>query len=305
MTLHQLRDLLAVVQHGGFRAAARALDVSQAGLTKNIAKFEKECGFELLDRRAKGIVLTERGQGFIHYAQVLVQEAEQAERWIKHQGSIPSESLSVGVSIEPLLRFVHVVIEDYRARLPNVVLRLKQSVASQLLAEVRESKIEFAVTRLPNDFHASDLRVEALCNADSVVVARHGHPCANATSMAQLVDQDWIVLGDQSLPGSTDDSIKDLFLNQGLPSPRIAIVTDSFFGAASMIAASNCLARMPHAMLQHPLTRNKFVGIPVTETVAPNQIAIVSKIAHHWAPEAKTLAAMLKSYTRMSRAIPQ
>jgi len=41
MRLQQLRDLLAVVSHGGYRAAARALDVSQAGLTKSVAKLKR------------------------------------------------------------------------------------------------------------------------------------------------------------------------------------------------------------------------------------------------------------------------
>ena len=53
MTLQQLRDLLSVLAHGGFRPAARTLSVSQAGLTKSVARLEEECGFALLDRTAE------------------------------------------------------------------------------------------------------------------------------------------------------------------------------------------------------------------------------------------------------------
>jgi LysR family transcriptional regulator, regulator of abg operon len=300
VTLNQLRDFLAVVQYGGFRAAARSLDISQAGLTKSLSKFEQECGFPLLERRAKGIALTEQGQAFFHYAQALVHEADQAEYWLKHKGRAPVDSISVGVSIEPLIRFVHAVIDDFRTRLPKVTLRLKQSVASQLLSDVREGRVEFAVLRLPSDFTAPDLSVVVLCDAESAVICRQGHPCARYRSIRDLAEQDWIVLGDQSLPGTANDSIRDLFIRHGLNPPRIAAVTDSFFGAISMLTQSNWLARLPRSVLDHPLTKDRFTAIPIAEKMLATKIAIVQKSTHHLTAEAQTLAAMLQSYARIS-----
>ena len=61
MRLQQLRDLLAVVSHGGYRAAARALDVSQAGLTKSLAKLEEEHDIVLIERTSQGIALSAAG----------------------------------------------------------------------------------------------------------------------------------------------------------------------------------------------------------------------------------------------------
>ncbi len=78
ITLRQLRDLVAVVTHGGYRAAARALEVSQAGLTKSLAKLEDEHGVSLLERRAKGVWLTVHGEAFLQQAQALLLEAERA-----------------------------------------------------------------------------------------------------------------------------------------------------------------------------------------------------------------------------------
>ena len=39
MTLQQLRDLVAVITHGGHRSAARAPGRSRAGLTKSVARY--------------------------------------------------------------------------------------------------------------------------------------------------------------------------------------------------------------------------------------------------------------------------
>ena len=79
MTLQQLKDLLAVVSFGGYRAAARALDVSQAGLTKSLAKLEEEYGVNLLERTAKGIVLSTDGEAFVNHARAILQETDRAE----------------------------------------------------------------------------------------------------------------------------------------------------------------------------------------------------------------------------------
>src|SRR5690606_31403845 len=83
MTLQQLRDLMAVVEHGGFRAAARALHVSQSGLTKSLARFEKEHGVSLIERHAKGVILTPQGEEFVRYARSVLFEANRTEEWLR------------------------------------------------------------------------------------------------------------------------------------------------------------------------------------------------------------------------------
>jgi hypothetical protein len=64
--------------HGGYRAAARALGVSQAGLTKSLARLEEEYGVNLLHRTAKGVVLSPEGEEFVSHARAVLQEAELA-----------------------------------------------------------------------------------------------------------------------------------------------------------------------------------------------------------------------------------
>lgn len=104
MTLQQLKDLLAVVAHGGFRAAARALDVSQAGLTKSLAKLEEEYGVSILERTAKGVVLTPHGEEFVAYARSVLLEADSAEEWLRNITRRRPLTLVLGLSIEPSLR---------------------------------------------------------------------------------------------------------------------------------------------------------------------------------------------------------
>ena len=61
MRFNQIRDLLAVVEAGSLRAAARRIGVSQPAISKSIAQLEREVQAQLLLRTAKASCLQPRG----------------------------------------------------------------------------------------------------------------------------------------------------------------------------------------------------------------------------------------------------
>lgn len=305
MTLQQLRDLVAVITHGGYRSAARALSRSQAGLTKSVAKLEREHGIVLFDRGGLGASLTSDGEQFARYAQAVLLEADRAEQWLQAPRRGRAASVSLGVSIEPSLKLVPSVLEDYRRVLPDVTIRMTHGVSSELIAGVRENRLELAVSRLPADLHAIDLKIEVLYESEPVVAARKGHPLARAASLSELGGCDWIVVGDPSQPGANDASIRELFDDHSLGRPRIAAVTDSLFGAVATLVASDCLARLPRTVLDHPLVAGQLVALQLREAPGQYPVALLRKASRPLTREAQTLAAMLTSYARVARGLSQ
>ena len=53
--------LREVAEHGSITAAASALGYTTSAVSQQIAKLEKEAGQPLLERHARGIVLTDAG----------------------------------------------------------------------------------------------------------------------------------------------------------------------------------------------------------------------------------------------------
>lgn len=303
MTLQQLRDFLAVVAHGGYRPAARALGLSQAGLTKSIAKLEQDHGVALIDRSAKGAVLTAEGVVFLRHAKSIVLEADRALDWLASANGAKAERIAMGVSLEPSLRLVPAVLADFRRTLPDVALQLTHGVASVLIAGVRENRLEFAVTRLPAEFDASDLTVQVLFESEAVIAGRAGHPLATGAAIEDLATCDWIVIGDPSQPAEVDPSIRETFADPLLARPRVAAVTDSLFSAVAMLVESDCLARLPRAALDHPLIAGKLVGVRSAEAPSRYQIAVLHKASRRLSREAQTLCAMLASFARVAPAL--
>jgi len=58
MKLHYLRNLVAIADTGGIRAASRQLGLAQPALTRSIRDLENDLGAPLLERHGKGVVLT-------------------------------------------------------------------------------------------------------------------------------------------------------------------------------------------------------------------------------------------------------
>lgn len=81
MKLEDLRAFVAVVDHGGFRAAADALYLSQPTLTRRVQSLEAELGVPLLDRGPWGLQPTAHGQALLRGSrriETLVQEVQAA-----------------------------------------------------------------------------------------------------------------------------------------------------------------------------------------------------------------------------------
>ena len=79
MTLQQLRDFLAVIEHGSFRAAARFQDVSQAGLTNSLKALEAHLGTALLTRSGRGVQVTPAGEMLKARARLIHAERRSAQ----------------------------------------------------------------------------------------------------------------------------------------------------------------------------------------------------------------------------------
>ena len=76
VTIHQLRCFDAVVEEGGFQAAAEKLHRTHPTISAAVKVLEEQLGICLLDRSGYRVTLTEAGQAFHHRAQLLLREVE-------------------------------------------------------------------------------------------------------------------------------------------------------------------------------------------------------------------------------------
>ena len=296
MTLQQLRAFLSIVEFGSFRRAARELGLSQAGLTNSVQALEASLGVSLLSRSAQGVSLTDDGQRLLARAQLIDREAARAVDEARSSKGNRVGSLHVGVGPTPTAALLPLVVPEFHKRFPAVRLKLVSGFYDQLLPALQQGLIELAVTALPDDGAGPGLKSRALFKSDLAVVGRMGHRCADARSLRQLVDCEWILLGTPGGPGGT---ITRFLEEQNLPAPRIAATCESFNQLAALIGGTDWLAVVPSVLIERGLLGTQVIRIAIRERPPRFDNCIVHRSEPPLTEPAAAFAVMCESGARI------
>ncbi|MFE6762054.1 LysR family transcriptional regulator [Streptomyces sp. NPDC057689] len=96
LDLARLRALHAVSVHGSVAGAAAALGYTPSAISQQITKLERETRTTLLERRGRGVALTEEAVHLVAAAQQLLAIVERAETSLEERRGLPTGRLSVG-----------------------------------------------------------------------------------------------------------------------------------------------------------------------------------------------------------------
>lgn len=148
--LRQLRYFVAVAETGSFSAAASVLRIAQSALSRQVQALEQACRGPLMERGARGIVLTETGALLLRRARFLLAETAGAIAEIAELNDEPSGLVRVaappsfGDILYPLLA-VKII-----GRLPGVQLELLEALNDAALAALRQGGLDLAVVSAPD-----------------------------------------------------------------------------------------------------------------------------------------------------------
>ncbi|MHB1615215.1 MAG: LysR family transcriptional regulator [Actinomycetes bacterium] len=87
ISLADLRVFLAVTQAGSFRAAANQMFTSQPTMSRAVARLEGQLGVPLLERRPRGVLVTEHGEVLLAGARRVLAAAADLRRDVSSLGS--------------------------------------------------------------------------------------------------------------------------------------------------------------------------------------------------------------------------
>ena len=120
--LASMRAFQKVIDEGGFAAAARALDMSPAVVTRLVADLEEHLGTRLLHRTTRRISLTDAGEGYLDRVRVILQDLDEAHELVS---SKTSELAGVLRLLAPPVLATHVLaplVSGFRQAYPKILL---------------------------------------------------------------------------------------------------------------------------------------------------------------------------------------
>lgn len=172
MDLRQLNALLAVAEHGGFSAAARALHTVQSNVSTHVARLERELGATLIDR-ATGRP-TEEGEAVLTRATRIRAELEALSADVASLGARVAGTARVGMIGTTARWLAPLLFEALEEHHPEVRLVLVDATTTSLLPRVDRGDLDLAVVNLPAE--SPDSQTEPLFDEDRILLVPPDHP---------------------------------------------------------------------------------------------------------------------------------
>jgi DNA-binding transcriptional LysR family regulator len=175
-SLDQLRIFLAVVEHGSFGAAARAMGRAVSAISYGIAQLELQLAVTLFEREgSRKPVLTEAGEGLLSEARGVTDRVDAllAKTQSLHAGLESSLGLVVDVMMPG--EVTATVLRDFRAMFPTVALTLRIEGLGAVVECLLEEDAQLAFGG-PEVVNFPELERQAVGSVDLIPVASPDHP---------------------------------------------------------------------------------------------------------------------------------
>lgn len=290
MKLHHLRDFVAIAQHGSLRGAARVLGLAQPALTRSLRELEHELKASLVERHARGVVLTEIGKRFLMRAQSAVEEVRRAGEEVAQLGGSSAGSVAMALSSAAMIALLPSAARTFRQSHPDARLRVVEGVYPTVESRLLDGQLDFFVGPRPERL-PKVLRQELFFKNERVVVGRKKHPLRNAGTLKNLVQADWVLTG---LREREQEEYEELFGTYGLPAPNAWMRMESTLGLLSMLSSTDSLVLLPRQWTDAPMFKSVLDVIVVKEKLLAPDIVLVARASVPLTPLAERMAVLLQ-----------
>jgi DNA-binding transcriptional LysR family regulator len=288
--LTQYDYFLAVIDHGGIRAAAAALGVSQPAVTRGLQSLEKELGALLFERGRNRMELSRHGRMVLPRVRSLLAEHHRILSDLAHARGVGADGRAV-ITASPLsmLSFApRIVARALREpTIAELVLRgecagTRDGTLHALLAGDADAALA------THSAAALDEALEAvpLFQPELRVVAR-AKGRDDATPSAAC----WVLPPRGSVQG---DMIHGLFTSGELSSEKPPVEVDGWNAILAIVRSTDCLTVLPYhpAHLRDELHGLQLLGHAIT--ARPDPVSIVTRRAARAQPVTQLLVRLAR-----------
>ena len=175
--LRQLRAFKAIVETGSVSAASVSLGLTQSSVSKLLAGFEEELGFQLFERIGRRLRLSEQGRLFLDRASTAIDLLE----------DIQSEAIDIRdnqgkrlrlCAVGPLIHS-HVIpqaLASFAQKHPDFAFSIEMKKRIEIEEWIIQRHSDIGFTLFPID--PTQLNARTLANVHPVVAMRRDHPLA-------------------------------------------------------------------------------------------------------------------------------
>lgn len=303
MKIQQLQVFVAVARETSLRAAARSLDLAQPSVTRIIQELEADLGVTLFNRSVRGVDLTEFGVALQSRASQVLEDLQRArEELVQIKGNMLGR-VAFGATSSIALTLLPATIKRFRQKAPDAELVLTEVNFRQSMHLLRDGTLDLIASHvLPESVDEEVLHSAPLLSTDFVVMARQGHPLANARDLTELQDAEWIT------PITTDrlqvSNLFTAFRRAGLPMPQRVTRYTSFAIALGLVCDTDMLGWFSRPLAAR-IAAYGLQQIHLDMPMAPLQMSVVMRKNRLLTPVAQYFLECLQaSAQELSQSLP-
>jgi DNA-binding transcriptional LysR family regulator len=251
MELRHLRYFLAVADERQFTRAAARLHIQQPPLSQQIHELERELGYALFTRLARGVELTPAGAAFADGAQHVLAALENAVRHATRVAHGETGSVRVGLTSSAAFHpLVPAAIRRFRETHRDIALDLAEINAADIIEMMVAGGLDVAILRKPTESPEA-LRFDLLCDEEMVLVLPIDHPLAASTRirLKALQAEPFIFVRRPGAPGMYADFIRAC--EQAGFAPRVVGEVPRMVTAINLVAAGTGITLVPASMQRY------------------------------------------------------
>lgn len=192
MTGTQLHAFLSLADAGGFARAARATSLSQPALHRAVREIEQICGYPLVERRGRGVVLTARGHRLARGVRLAGAELAAAIAEISSEHDAGSITVGAMPGARPFV--LPRAIARFTGEFPRVRIDVVEGAWRELIDPLIDGVLDLTVGAMRENPPAGVRQIPLMVD-QLAVIARAGHPLAieSEPSLDMLARYPWII----------------------------------------------------------------------------------------------------------------
>ena len=275
MELRHFRYFVAVAEEQNVSRAALKLHVSQPGLSRQIRDLEDEIGFQLFQRSAKSLRLTDAGRVFLEQARAVLQRADEAVQAARMVALGAPSEIQVGYAPSLAVQILPQALRVFQAKFPKVRVALHDLTTEEMLTQLRSEKLQVALMVRPTPKMLRGLSFKEMARYPVRVAVAPNHPLARAKalSLAQVAAEPLLAYSRKEYP-EVHESLAKIFKSIR-PKPKIVEEHDGVTDLIIAVESGRGLALMPSLLACSVGPRLKL--IPLVEAVPEIVIGAVWK----------------------------
>lgn len=276
----RLNHLVSVARLGSFTAAARAIGVTQSAVTKGVADLERQLGYAIFHRTARGAMLTERGRDFVERAARLLDDARDLLNGDAVHDDPYAGVLRIGVCPASLeWRLIEPIAQLLR-RHPGIRFDVNGSSFERMIQQLRNGAVDVAVGFDAAFREWPDVDRQPVGELQTLLFVRKGHPLLQADPLTRetLSRYPFVSPSDSRPYGAV---VRDVYESQGVEWREHLHVIDYFPIVSRIVATSDAVAGVSTAHAVNPAFLRQFQTLPL-ELFAPAPLCCA--VRARWEP---------------------